>query len=366
MDGNETRGCQPYDKNTCAVGFLKKRGGSAWVRYAIAVAAVIVCAVLVTLFVKNERISGFFASLALKGGFQNNGGGGDVETTWGTEDFDSDSDGGVASETDGKSENETEETEATETNVEESTSRDDRPYEKVVSVDMSYAERGDGYLINYSGLSVDTEGLLEMGFQNAKYSYSERPVVLILHTHTSEGYYGFDESDPLHTLTKSVVSVGEKVTYELNRRGISTVHCTVIHDGESSPYAKARETIETMMKIYPTIEYVIDLHRLDLTDGEGRQIRAISPSGVAQMRFTVSSDGRKLKDTLALALSLRKELNSDGQRLCMPIVFTNSSYNAPMSPYYLKVDVGSLGNDASEALAAGEILAEMFADILKK
>ena len=359
MDKNETRDCQPYDNKTIAIDIWKKQDRLYRVKIRRIAAAVILCAIILSAVINREKISEFFASYL--GGSSDGWEGGEFyseseyEENRGThcaesENIDEASDMETIDETDFESESLTE---------------GEKGPQKTES-DMSNAELGEGYLINYSGEAIDVEGILEMGFANAKYSYSERPTVLILHTHTSEGYFDLDKNHKLHTLTKSVVAVGERVAYKLNSSGIATVHCTVIHDGDGSPYANARKTIEYMLKIYPSIEYVIDLHRLDLTDDDGRYISCISPMGVAQIRITVSSDGRKNQDTLALALGLRKKLNFGDRRLCMPVVYTNSSYNASLSPYYLKIDVGSLGNDANEAIEAGELFAEAFADLLKK
>ncbi len=238
---------------------------------------------------------------------------------------------------------------------------------KTVTADLSLAEKGDAYIIDYSGSTPDAEGLLEMGFSGARYSYSQQPVVLILHTHTKETYFDYDPNSVTDSMTKSVVSVGEKISYELNSKGIPTVHCTVIHSGnESGAYAEAASTIEDMLKIYPSIEYVIDLHRLDEKDADGLTVRTKSAIGSGQVRMTVSSGGVYEKDTLALALSVRRELNKDGKRLCLPVVYTDSRFNSDLVPYYIKLDVGAKGNTTEEALAAGEYFAEVFADLLKK
>ena len=156
------------------------------------------------------------------------------------------------------------------------------------------------------------------------------------------------------------------MAYELNKRGVPTVHCTVIHDSDGKVYENAKNTVEAMLKIYPSIEYVIDLNRLDVADEKGRVVRTLSALETAQIRVTVSSDGILVRDTLALALSLRRDMNGDGKNLCMPVVFTDSSYCAELSLYYLKVDVGSYGNSAEEAVSAGALLAETLAGILKK
>lgn len=266
-----------------------------------------------------------------------------------------------------------EENDSDETNVEESSENEtanesetggESEIFSAVAADLSEAEKGDGYILNYSNRAYDTEGLLEMGFHAEYYPDSPSPMVLILHTHTSEGYSDFDPNDPSSVLNSGVVAVGEALATELNRAKIPTVHCSVIHDDDGDAYANAAETIETMMKIYPTIEYVIDLHRMALTDADGNVVKTFSAEQTAQTRITVSTAGVLSRGTLSLALCLRRELNEDGARVCMPIVLTDSEYNAAGSLYYLKLDVGSLGNSSDEARAAAVLFAEAFAEII--
>ena len=234
----------------------------------------------------------------------------------------------------------------------------------VVTADLSLAEKGDGYVINYSQLIVDTENLLDMGFFGERADGEGRPLVLILHTHTSEQYYDADPASP--SVFTSVVWAGASVAGELERLGIPAVHCTVIHDGDGSvsPYAAAADTIETMLSVYPSVRYVVDLHRLAEVDGEGRAVATSSAMGSAQIRLTVSGSEGNAIGNLALALALRRELNNGGQRLCMPVVLSDGGFNAEMSAYYIKVDVGSIGNSVGEARLAGEYLAHAMAGLL--
>ena len=239
--------------------------------------------------------------------------------------------------------------------------------EDFVTVDLSFSEKGDGYFYNYSKYDPDVESLLDMGFDGGKSYYSEKPVVLILHTYIREGYFDLDPNSPADALGKSVISVGERIAYDLNSSGVPAIHCTVIHgEGGNGAYYDAAETIRYMLKIYPSIEYVIDLRRMDEIDEEGRILKTQSSLNTAQIRLTVSSKGSREQDNLALALSLRRELNLGGKALCMPIVYTDAALNAGLTPYYVRVDVGSSGNVINEALEAAKIFADAFADILKK
>lgn len=359
MDKDEIRVREICVRGSSEVGYRRERGErSGAMKYvAVAVAAVIALVTILCIFGFSDEILNSFGGIEL-------GGGDNGEIT-----------GGLPGESESSQAEETSEDVTEERVTETDTERGEESIESemvdggedVIEGDLSLAERGASYLINYTDREVDAEGILEMGFRGGRYSYTEQPVVMILHTHTSEGYYDLDESNPLHTVTKSVVAVGEVIATELNRRGIPTVHCAVIHDGDGAdPYESAEDTIETMLRIYPTIEYIIDLHRMAELDGDGNLLRLLSENGKAQMRITVSGEGRRVRDTLALAMSLRRELNRDGSRLCMPTVFTDNEYNSTLAAYYLKVDVGTLGNLADEALSAGESFAKALAEILKK
>lgn len=229
--------------------------------------------------------------------------------------------------------------------------------------DLSEYERGERYLINYSGLYADVGGMLDEGFVEIEQKGAGAPVVMIIHTHTSEEYA--ESEDNSFRGVCGVVSAGEEINSELNRRGLSSIHCTVIHDGddEVNAYISARDTVRMMLEIYPSVKYVIDVHRLELYADDGREIKTLSKSGAAQIKLTVG-DGGAWQDNLSFALALRKEMNSDGERLCMPVVLSSSKYNSDMSRYYIMVDVGTQANSVDEAMRAGELLADAIADVL--
>ncbi len=235
-------------------------------------------------------------------------------------------------------------------------------------LDLSEAEKGDGYFYNHSGIEWDAEAILSEGFTGAMSYYSEAPVVLILHAATDELYVDASEEKTLHKVYRGVVAVGERLAAELNRRGIPTVHCSVIHEGRDS-YREATDTIRSMFEIYPSLKYVIDLHRMEETAEEesGRRSMATrSAIGTAQIRVTVSARGPQAESCFSLALCLRRELNRYGRRLCMPTEVEDRIYFYDPPLCYLKVDVGASGNGSSEALAAAELLGEALADVLKK
>jgi stage II sporulation protein P len=234
-----------------------------------------------------------------------------------------------------------------------------------VTLDISDASGSLGHVINFSDKDIDEDGLLDGGFMYTETRGDPAPVVMIIHTHTSEEYTKNDSSS--FKGLNSVVSVGESINAKLNAAGLSAVHCTVIHDADDvNAYVSARETIKTMLQIYPSIKYVIDVHRMDREE-DGRIVKTLSEVGSAQMKITVSADGttgRNWQDGLALAIALRQELNSDGKALCAPTVLSAGRYNSDLCRYYLMLDVGARGNTTEEAMAAGEYFAEALLSVV--
>ncbi len=234
---------------------------------------------------------------------------------------------------------------------------------EICELDMSEAEKGDGYAVSYTDKLYDAAGLLDRGFPEKEQAGASAPVILVLHTHTSEEYT--KSAAPLN----GVAAVGDALCSKLNLLGLGTVHCAVIHDGKSTnAYSEARETIKTMLKIYPSITYVIDLHRMELAI-DGQTVKTVSgcTDGAAQIRLTVSADaGLDWQESLSLALELRQSLNRGGARICMPTVISQSRYNSDLARYYIMADIGASGNTVSEAKAAAVRLAQALADVLLK
>ncbi len=238
------------------------------------------------------------------------------------------------------------------------------PFLETKGADLSMWEFGESYIVNYSEKTADISGLLDRGFTQLEKRENEAPLVMVIHTHTSEFYF---EENGVPSIFDSVVSIGYELDTRLNSLGLTSIHCTVIHDsGEQNAYLSARETIKTMLKIYPSIKYIVDLHRLELYEDD-IPIKTVSGAkdSSAQIRLSVSSESGELwQEDLSLALALRGKLNDSGERICMPTVLSPSRYNSDLGEYYIMVDIGSSGNTATEARAAVRRFAEAMAEVL--
>ena len=252
----------------------------------------------------------------------------------------------------------------------------------VRSMDLAYLERGKGYLHNDTAYHPDVEGLLSLELTPP--SLSDRPLVLILHTHTSESYLpeGTEYiTSPLGDLTYSrdetqnVLSVGETLCRALNEKGITALHCTVMHDDPTlnGSYRRSEETVKRYLEEYPSIEYVIDLHRDAVTTSEGTIVRAVGydtkGEPIAQIMPVVGTDGNgsdytNWEENLAFALQLREQLNGKGNAICRPVYLRNESFGQELAKYSVLLEIGTAANSIEEATRAALMLAEALAQMI--
>ena len=259
----------------------------------------------------------------------------------------------------------------------------------ILPMDLSLSSYGVGYIQNFTGFSPDTEALLYGELQkNPSIEYlsrSDKPSVLILHTHGTESYspdgaisyVDGEENLRSENLEKNVVSVGRVLAEALEANGISTIHCTVLHDRVQykDSYARAEETIRSYLAEYPSIRLVIDLHRDAVIKSTGEMIRPVTLNekgeATAQVMCVVGSSWNGEKNdrwegNLALALKLRAALNGTTQNLCRPPYLRGATYNQELAPYSLLIEIGACGNSLPEAERAAILIADALSGLIPK
>ena len=243
------------------------------------------------------------------------------------------------------------------------------------------ADLSGGKIRNETPYSINLSSLPLSGSIKTREFRADLPVVLILHTHAQESYRA-DDAPPYFEGTvgdavysedpsKNVVAAGATLSRELNRNGIPTVHCTALHGEGGSlrgAYRSASECIRAYLERYPSIEYVIDLHRDGISDADGACLRTATPDGRAQIMAVVGTDGNGTdcpawQANLGLALLLSDRLNGEVPGSCRAVSLRNASYNQEFARHSLLLEIGSSGNTVSEAIEAagrvGKALAEL-------
>ena len=208
------------------------------------------------------------------------------------------------------------------------------------------------------------------------------PQILILHTHGSEAYTpAGDETivwsgDHRTTDTRcNVVRVGDEMAEVFGQAGISVLHDRTLYDYPSyaGSYDRSLVAIQNYLKQYPSIRFILDVHRDAIEDGQGNQYKVVSAidgeGTAAQLSIVVGSDGSGLThpnwmENLRLAVAIQENALAQYPTLMRPVLLRNSRYNQHATAGSLLVEVGSAGNSPEEAVLAGRLFAERMAEVL--
>ncbi len=197
--------------------------------------------------------------------------------------------------------------------------------------------------------------------------------VLIIHTHTGEGYNrtgalylaeGDEEFARSADGSDGVVAVGARLAQKLNEAGIGTIHCKTVFDGESNreSYTRAAEAIQAFRLAYPSLVCVIDVHRAATTDESGNIVRTLAVKdgqGIAQAQVVCGMNaGETSKTNLALAMLLHERMNAAFAGSCASVMCKSQTLNQNLCPFSLTLEIGSCGNTLAEALAAADVTAD--------
>ena len=210
----------------------------------------------------------------------------------------------------------------------------------------------------------------------------EAPQILIIHTHGSEAYTPVDDSEVIwsgeHRTTDSrynVVGIGDEMARELAKAGISVIHDRNMYDYPqySGAYDRSLESIQQYLKEYPSIRFVLDVHRDAIEDSSGNEYKVVSAiegqGTAAQLSLVMGSDAGGLAhprwmENLKLAVALQEQLLTQHPTLMRPMLLRGSRYNQHTTTGSLLVEVGAAGNSPDEAILAARLFARSMAEVL--
>lgn len=206
---------------------------------------------------------------------------------------------------------------------------------------------------------------------------SNGPKVLIFHTHSQEAFADSKKGDTSTT----IVGMGEYLTKLLNEKGIETIHHTGVYDlingklDRSKAYELSEEGVRKILKKYPSIEVVIDLHRDGVpesthlvTDVNGKQTAKIMFfNGLS--RTKTNGDIAYLKnpyiqDNLAFSLQMQLKAQEMYAGFTRKIYLKGYRYSLHMMPKSLLIEAGAQTNTVQETKNAMELLANILSKVL--
>lgn len=234
---------------------------------------------------------------------------------------------------------------------------------------------------NASSRTVDVAAQLKIAPKIAVENIAD-PQVLIMHTHTTESYMTYfagyyNASDAARTMdeTRSVVAVGEAISAQLRLAGIGVIHDVTVHDSPkyTGAYERSAATVEKILKQYPTIRVVLDIHRDAIIRSDSEKCKPtviVNGRKAAQMMIITSlGDTKSLPnphwaENLRFALRLQSTMHNQYPGIVRPLYLVDSRYNQHLTNGSLLIEVGSEANTVSEAVYSGEILGKMLSQVL--
>lgn len=251
----------------------------------------------------------------------------------------------------------------------------------IIKADVSHF--GECDLINDTNYTPDLKLLSESEsvFANSDVNINpDEPLILIYHTHATECYSPASDFYTANTPTRSkniennIVSIGKELQNVLLSFGLNTIHCETLHDYNSfnTAYSNSYKSIKRYLEMYPSIKYIIDVHRDSIVKSNGEKIKTyavVNGEETAQVMLVVGTDagGRKHPDwekNLSFAVKVENEINSNSERLARPINLRKASFNQELCDNALLLEVGSCGNTRAEAEKAVKMFGIAYAKVI--
>lgn len=236
--------------------------------------------------------------------------------------------------------------------------------------DMSYVS------VTYSPGCAHRPNLEELLREPLKWKLdSDKPAVLIVHTHSTECYTrspgeSYTQTAMFRTLDKkyNMVSIGDALTALLEAGGVHVIHDRQIHDYPSynTSYQESRRAVAAYLEEYPSIRLVLDLHRDAMENADGTQFATgctVNGEKAAQLMLVLGTEAADIyhprwQQNLAMALKLQALMEKNVPGITRHTILRSARYNQDLSPGSILVEVGAAGNTHEEALRAVPVLAE--------
>ena len=230
--------------------------------------------------------------------------------------------------------------------------------------------------LNISDVSFRNETEYPLDFITEAYAppakKTEKPQILIVHTHATESYAGTDNRSTDTEL--NMVSIGNVLAEALTKHGFAVIHDKTLHDypNYNGSYANASKTISSYLKNYPSIEIVLDLHRDGITLQDGTKIPlsvTANNQTFAKMMLVVGTDTNLEHPEWRGNANFATGIHAAAEAICpgimRPVCIRKERFNQQLSPCSVIIEIGTNGNTREEAERSALILANAFSVYIK-
>ena len=246
----------------------------------------------------------------------------------------------------------------------------------IPSKSTNYTVINGVYIKNATGQTIDKKTVGKGDF-SAVYQADASPQVLIVHSHATEAYtmpsgqkYKASGNCRTKDTNYNVVRVGDEVAAALSSYGISVLHDRTLHDSPSynDAYPNSYDAIASYLEKYPSLVYILDIHRDAVEDADGNQYKLVTREDphAAQCSIVLGNDYEHWQDNLTLAVAVQQTINEKHPTLMRPILMIGYRYNQHFTTGSLLVEIGTAGNSLDEALYSARLFAQGFAETILK
>ncbi len=196
------------------------------------------------------------------------------------------------------------------------------------------------------------------------------PLVIIYHTHSSESYMPYSESNYHREEEEGTVrDVGNVMESELKKRGINVVHDKTLHDRPSynESYTRSLETIQKLSGQYPSAVYIIDLHR-DAAAASAKEGKYIEIDGkrVAKFSLVVGKANENYETLSDFVNVIVKRAEEKYTGFGGNIIEKDYKFNQFVTDRAILLEVGNNKNTIEEARLCGKYFADILASVINE
>lgn len=198
---------------------------------------------------------------------------------------------------------------------------------------------------------------------------TDKPEVLIYHTHTTESYkpgnaISFDN-------TQNVVAVGDALVNELQSNyGISAINDKTVHDSEAytQSYARSAVTLDKYLNKYKDFKLIIDLHRDSVEDKNSITMK-MNGENVSKISLVMCKKNPHFNKNMTLANKFIQASDKLFPGFCRGVIYYNTGtryFNQDKSNNAILIEVGADINTTDESKASAKYIARIIAECLNR
>ena len=237
-----------------------------------------------------------------------------------------------------------------------------------LNLELADSRDNENSLADGSGNNKNGADLLDEEEKPEPVVFGDEPAVLIVHTHATESYLPASEGN-YHTKKKenTVRDVGAVLAQALKDEGIASVHDQTLHDNPSysQSYSRSYETIQSLLKKYPTVKCVIDLHIDAISSDSKASTVSVGGKQCARYSYVVSNAVPTYDSNLKFIRQLNRRASRDFNGFEGKILERGYRYNQDLSAHYMLLEIGYNRNDIDEARNTAKVFGKVLADTLK-